>query len=394
MSGLAVFGLKYPSLLQFDKGMDDDVIRSNLRSLYGIEHAPCDTYLRERLDEVEPASIRRSFTSVFSAVQREKMLEPFRFIDGSYLISVDGTGYFYSDKVHCNQCCQKHHRDGSVSYYHQMLAAVLVHPDQSSVLPLAPEPILKQDGKKKNDCERNAARRLLGDLRREHPHLKVTIVEDGLASNAPHIQTLRELGMNFILGAKQGDHAFLFDWVNTSEVSTFEKTSRDGKHYRFRFINGVPLNESNLDCNINFLECWETGSNGKVQHFSWVTDFSLSCDNVYHIMRGGRARWRIENETFNTLKNQGYHFEHNFGHGQKNLSTIMAFLMLLAFLVDQVQALACDVFKQAVVASKGNKRFWTRVRSVFTELYVNSWGDMYMAFIYGRKAPLLVPDTS
>ena len=240
MSGLAVFGLKYPSLLQFDKGMDDDVIRSNLRSLYGIEHAPCDTYLRERLDEVEPASMRRAFTSVFSAVQREKMLEPFRFIDGSYLISVDGTGYFFSDKVHCDQCCQKHHRDGSVSYYHQVLAAVLVHPDQSCVLPLAPEPILKQDGKKKNDCERNAARRLLGDLRREHPHLKVTIVEDGLASNAPHIQTLRELGMNFILGAKEGDHAFLFDWVNKSEVSTFEKKGRDGKYYRFR-DNATPI---------------------------------------------------------------------------------------------------------------------------------------------------------
>jgi len=88
-----------------------------------------------------------------------------------------------------------------------MLAAAIVHPDQSCVLPLAPEPILKQDGKKKNDCERNAAQRLLHDLRREHPHLKLTIIEDGLASNAPHIETLRSLNMNFILGAKEGDHA-------------------------------------------------------------------------------------------------------------------------------------------------------------------------------------------
>jgi len=148
-----------------------------------------------------------------------------------------------------------------------------------------------------------------------------------------------------------------------------------------------------MDCNVNFLECWETQSNGKVQHFSWVTDFTLTCDNIYDIMRGGRARWKIENETFNTLKNQGYHFEHNFGHGQRNLSSVMAFLMLQAFLIDQVQALACEVFQQAVIASKGKKRFWTRVRSSFTEMYVDTWEDMYMAFIYGRHTHL-IPNTS
>ena len=55
MSGLAVFGLKFPSLLQFDKGRDDEIIRHNLQTLYGIKQAPCDTYLRERLDDVDPA---------------------------------------------------------------------------------------------------------------------------------------------------------------------------------------------------------------------------------------------------------------------------------------------------------------------------------------------------
>jgi len=394
MSGLAVFGLKFPSLLQFDKGLDDAVIKHNLTTLYGIQRAPCDTYFRERLDEVTPESIRKPFKSVIAAVQRGKMLEKLKFIDGSYLVSVDGTGYFYSDHIHCDQCCEKHHRDGSVSYYHQILGAVLLHPDLPCVLPLAPEPILKQDGSKKNDCERNAAKRLLQHLRREHPHMKLTIIEDGLASNAPHIETLRELKMNFILGAKEGDHAFLFDWVNKSEVTWYEKVDKHGNHYRFRFINKIPLNESNMDCDVNFLECWETNPKGKVQHFSWVTDFTLTCTNVYHIMRGGRARWKIENETFNTLKNQGYHFEHNFGHGKQYLSTVMAYLMLLSFLIDQVQALACEMFQQAIIASKGKKRFWTRVRSVFTEMYVDSWEDMYQAFIYGRKAPTLTPNTS
>jgi len=394
MSGLALFGLKYPSLLQFDRGMDDKIIRHNLSTLYGIKHAPSDTWFRERLDEVTPEQIRKSFKSIISAVQRGKELDNFKFIDGSYLASVDGTGYFFSDSVHCDQCCERKHKDGSVSYYHQMLAAVIVHPDVRQVLPLAPEPILKQDGNTKNDCERNAAKRLLNDLRREHPHLKLTVIEDGLASNAPHIQTLRDLNMNFILGTKKGDHAFLFDWVDKSEVEWHEKTDDKGKHYKFRFINQIPLNKANLDCEVNFLEVWETSTKGRVQHFSWVTDFTLTHTNVYEIMRGGRARWKIENETFNTLKNQGYHFEHNFGHGKKHLSTVMAHLMLLAFLMDQVQALACEMFQQAVIGRKGNKRFWFYLRSAFIQMYVESWSDMYQSFIYGQKASILTPNTS
>ena len=394
MSGVAIFGLKYRSLLQFDRDRVDETISHNLSALYGIKRVPCDTYFRERLDEISPKQTRKAFKSIISTVQRGKALEPFRFIDGSYLVSMDGTGYFFSDNIHCSQCCEKHHRDGTVSYYHQMLAAVIVHPDMQHVLPLAPEPILKQDGQTKNDCERNAGIRLLQDLRREHPHLKLTIIEDGLASNAPHIATLREHHMNFILGAKESDHAFLFDWVNRSNVTEYEKKDKTGKHYRFRYINEVPLNSLNMDCHVNFLECWETSPKGKVQHFSWVTDFTLSNENIYQIMRGGRARWRIENETFNTLKNQGYHFEHNFGHGEKNLSTVMAHLMLLAFLMDQVQGFTCSMFQQAMIASKGKLRFWRRVRSVFTEMYVNSWDDMYSGFIYGRKVPTFTPNTS
>jgi len=394
MSGVAIFGLKYPSLLQFDKDRVDEIIGHNLNTLYGIKHVPSDTYFRERLDILSPEQVRKTFKSIIATVQRGKALESFKFIDGSYLVSVDGTGYFFSENIHCDQCCERHHRDGSVSYYHQMLGAVIVHPDLKCVLPLAPEPILKQDGSNKNDCERNAAKRLLQDLRREHPHMKLTIIEDGLASNAPHIATLREHGMNFILGAKESDHAFLFDWVNTSQVTECEKKDEKGNHFRFRFMNKVPLNGSNMDCEVNFLECWQTNAKGKVMHFSWVTDFTLDCENVYQIMRGGRARWKIENETFNTLKNQGYHFEHNFGHGKKNLSTIMAQLMLLAFLIDQVQALSCQMFQQSIIECKGKMRFWRRVRSVFTEMYVNSWDEMYSAFIYGRKAPVLTPNTS
>lgn len=393
MSGLALFSLKYPSLLKFDNDRADDIIQHNLRSLYGIRNVPCDTYLRERLDQMPPRLLRKTFSTLFAQLQRGNELTPFQFMDDHYLLSVDGTGYFSSHQVHCEQCCIKNHRDGSKTYYHQLLGAALVHPNHSHVLPFAPEPILKQDGNKKNDCEREASKRLLTDLRREHPHLKLIVIEDGLASNGPHIQLLTSLDMRFILGAKPKDHTFLFDWVENSTVQWHELTDEKGHHHRFKFINRVPLNDSHFDCEVNFLEYWETTPKGKVIHFTWVTDLELTPSTIYTIMRGARARWRIENETFNTLKNQGYHFEHNFGHGENHLATIMAYLMLLAFLIDQIQGLCCQLFKEAVIKAKSRSRFWEKLRAKFTDFLVGTWEDMYLSYLHPPKISL-IPDTS
>ena len=102
--------------------------------------------------------------------------------------------------------------------------------------------------------------------------------------------------------------------------------------HRFRFVHDMPLNASHPHVRVNFLEYWEIRPH-QVQHWSWVTDLRVHQRTVYHLMRGGRARWKIENETFNTLKNQGYHFEHNYGHGEQHLSVVFATLMMLAFLV-------------------------------------------------------------
>jgi hypothetical protein len=401
MSGLAVFGLKYPSLLQFDRdARTDETVRANLSSLYAIERAPCDTALRERLDEVDPQALRGVFKRVFAQLQRGKGLEGFTCLDGHYLLSVDGTGYFCSSSVHCKHCCEKHHKDGRVTYSHQMLGAVVVHPEQREVFPLAPEPIVKGDGATKNDCERNAAKRLLADVRREHPHLRLIVVEDGLASNGPHIKLLKALDMRFIVGAKPADHKALFEWVASTErmhsgaVKYVEHTDAQGSHHRFRYLNGVPLNDTHFDLEVNFLEYWETRPTGKVQHFSWVTDLPIDDANVMALMRAARARWRIENETFNTLKSQGYCFEHNFGHGKKHLSTVFAYLMMLAFLIDQVQQRCCTLF-QAAQAKAGRARyFWERVRVLCLGSELTGWEMLYRALAFGYRSEIIIHDTS
>jgi DDE family transposase len=396
MSAFAMFSLKSPSLLAFDKQR----VEGNLETIYGIPRAPCDTRMRERLDPVSPESLRPSFTSVFRQLQRGKALEDMVFLDGHYLVALDGTGYFSSPTIHCASCLQKVHRNGSITYYHQMLGAALIHPDFREVIPLMPEPIIKQDGTEKNDCERNAAKRFIAKLRRDHPHLKFIITEDSLSSNAPHIETLHDHGCHYILGVKEGDHAYLFKQVQAAEeagrVTSYDRHDRAaGVVHRFRFVNDMPLNESRSDVRVNFIEYWEV-SPDKVQHFSWVTDFRVNKANVYKLMRGGRARWKIENETFNTLKNQGYNFDHNYGHGEQNLSVVLAVLMMLAFLVDQTQQLCCALFR-AVWEKLGSKRLlWERMRALFFGYALESMRQLLEALFYGLKksAPQFHVDTS
>ena len=194
MSAFALFSLKSPSLLAFDKERTE----GNLHRVYGIERVPCDTAMREMLDPVEPASLRPLFTDIFRALQRGKALEEMVFVEGHYLLALDGTGYFSSQQIHCASCLEMHHRNGTVTYHHQMLSAALVHPDKREVIPLMPEPIIKQDGADKNDCERNAAKRLIAKLRQDHPHLKVIVTEDSLSSNAPHIEVLQDHHLHYI----------------------------------------------------------------------------------------------------------------------------------------------------------------------------------------------------
>ena len=213
MSAFAMFSLKSPSLLAFDK----ERAEGNLETIYGIERVPCDTHMREILDPVSPEWLRPLFKSVFRQLQRGKALEDMVFLDGYYLLALDGTGYFSSQTIHCASCLHKVQRNGSITYYHQLLGAAILHPDCRAVIPLMPEPIIKQDGTEKNDCARNAAKRFMSKLRQDHPHLQFIVTEDSLSSNAPHIETLHDHGCHYILGVKEGDHAYLFNQVQRAE---------------------------------------------------------------------------------------------------------------------------------------------------------------------------------
>jgi hypothetical protein len=235
MAGFAVFALKAESLLAFDKQRCSDEV--NLKSIFGLKQVPCDTQMRTILDEVDPQQLRPAFTAVFRQLQRGNALEAFVFFQGHYLLALDGTSYFSSENIHCPSCLEKKSRNGKVAYSHQMLGAVLVHPDLREVIPLFPEPIIKQDGDTKNDCERNASRRCLTRFRQEHPKLPVIVVEDALSANAPHLADLHDHNMRFIIGIKPGSHGFLFEQMQTAcetgqaHVLTLEDSAGTLHHY-------------------------------------------------------------------------------------------------------------------------------------------------------------------
>jgi len=281
-----------------------------------------------------------------------------------------------------------------------MLGAAIIHPDVRAVIPLRPEPIVQPDGTAQNDGERHATKRFIAKLRQDHPHLTCIITEESLSSNAPHIETRHDAGCRSILGGKEGEHAYVCKHVQAAaeagHVTDYERQDRAaGVIHRFRCVNDMPLNASRVDVRGNFIAYWEIGPD-QVQHCSWVTDVRVSKRNVYKLMRGGRARWKMANETFNTLKNQGYNFEHNYGHGEQNLSVVFAMLMMLAFVVDQSQQLCCALFR-AVWAKLGSKRLlWERLRALFYDDLLESRRELLEALWYGfvRSRPILMTNTS
>ena len=195
MSGFALFSLKDPSLLAFEKRGSDETIKN----IYHIEKIPSDTNMRTILDEVDLEEIMPVFKKTLALLQRGKGLEDMVFYDGHYLISNDGTGYFSSESIRCEECLVKNHSNGDTEYHHGFLGSAIVHPDKKIVIPLRPEPIKNADGKEKNDCERNASKRWIASFRREHPHMKAIVVEDALASNAPHLKDIQNADLRYII---------------------------------------------------------------------------------------------------------------------------------------------------------------------------------------------------
>lgn len=367
MSALAMMFFQDPSVLSFQRRMHDRMQASNLKSMFAVNHIPSDSALRQTLDAIPTQAILPAFPILLKRLQRGKQLVAYKMESGHHLIALDGTQYFSSQKINCPSCLTYKGTRKATRYSHQILQAVMLNPHMRQVLPLAPEPVANSDGHTKQDCEINAGKRIVGKIRRAHPKLKMAITADGLYSKQPFIDALKAFRFSFILVAKPTDHKLLFEWVE--ELDGLENCGRlqfcddKGRSHVYRWVNKVPLNGSRNADQVNFFEYWLKVNQKVTYHNSWVTDFQVDKNNVVELVRAGRARWKIENETFNTLKNQGYHIKHNFGHGRRYLSNTFFVLNLLAFYIHQIMELCDKGYQHCRSKFSSRKEYWNNLRS-------------------------------
>ena len=366
MSALAMMFFQDPSVLSFQRRMQHSLQSCNLKTMFAVDTIPSDSALRQTLDAVPTQAIHPAFSMLLQRLQRGKQLVAYKLESGHHLIALDGSQYFSSKNINCPNCLTYRGAKGSVRYSHQILQAVMLNPHMRQVLPLAPEPVANTDGNTKQDCEINAAKRIVKKIRAAHPKLKLIITADGLYSKQPFVDVVKDARMSFILVAKPTDHKLLFEWVDELDglgQSGHLRFSDDkGRRHVYRWVNQVPLNGSRDADQVNVFEYWLQANQKVTYHNSWVTDIKVGKNNIVELVQAGRARWKIENETFNTLKNQGYHIEHNFGHGQRYLSNNFFILNLLAFYIHQILELCDRGYQYCRSKFSSRKEYWNNLR--------------------------------
>ncbi len=391
MSGFAMFYLQDPSLLEFQRRFERELEANNLRTVFDIEQIPGDTQLREIIDTHDPQPISGVFCEYFRRLQRGKHLEQFRFLEEGYLLTMDGTEYFRSQAINCPRCLHSRSSTRGDSYYHQILQTTLVHPEKPQVLPLAPEFINNSDGQTKQDCEFSAAKRLIPRIRAEHRQLPIVLVADSLHAKTPIVRLLKQQRMSYLLTAKPADHKSLFEDIDGLRrgnlLDRYEWSDSRGVRYCYEWVNQVALTGAKDAVNVNFIEFRIIKKGKQTYHNSWITDIEVSQENVKRLVRAARARWKIENEGFNTLKNQGYHLEHNFGHGNTHLSSAFFLLNLLGFYLHQILELTDRLYQRCRAEFSARTEFWNIIRATFRLFIFEDWEQVLSRIIAPAQPP-------
>ena len=267
----------------------------------------------------------------------------------------------------------------------------MVKPDSPHVLSLPPECIVPQDGHEKQDCERAAVKRWLAHHHPRYRPRTVTYLGDDLYANQALCQLIdHTYDQFFLFVCKPDSHTTLYAWLTALEKAEGLETKQvrhlNGKHgeiWSYRFVNDVPLRAGDDALMVNWFELTITHEEtGKVlYHNAWVTNHALSSQHVAQLATLGRARWKVENENFNVLKNRGYRFEHNYGHGKQYLSMVLLSLLLLAFLFHTVLHLSCLIYQAIREALVSRRTFFNDLRALTRYLYFPSWDEL-LTFMY------------
>lgn len=377
LSAFALFFMGSPSFLAHQRALEEGHGRSNCQTLFGMAAIPTDAYIRLMLDGAPTAAFDPLF---FKTIETEGVLAPFQRLGGRALIALDGTEHFCSRKIHCPRCSTRKRSDGGTEYFHAFLGATIVAPGHQQVLPLPPEFIAPQDGAEKQDCERNAAKRWLqrhGSAVAAH---RAVFLGDDLFACQPIAAAIQQAGGNFILTCKPASHKTIAEYIHGAELdehrqSTITRGRRTTTIYRW--LSAVPLRDTDDALTVTWFSVEILNHTGKrTYHNSFVTDLAVTATSVAELAACGRARWKIENETFNVLKTGGYNLEHNFGHGKRTLASLLVVLNLLAFAFHSAARLAVLAWREAVAARGATYRFFEHLRTVTIYVVFQDWDHL------------------
>ena len=406
LGAFSAFYMQLPSFLSHQKHLQHAKGQNNARTLFGVTDIPCDNQIRNLLDPFNPTYLDGVYLEVFENLNQQGSLEPFRVLDGQLLVALDGTQYYSSTNIHCQNCLRRQSAKGPTRYSHTAITPVIVCPGRSEVIALPPEFIMPQDGHDKQDCERVAGKRWIAKHARQIAPDGVTLLGDDLYSNQPFCESALKHGFNLILTCKPESHPTLYErlafWQQTGATQEVESRQRRRGVMNvmlYRYINDVFLRSGQDALSVNWLEIIEVhGKTGQqLYQNSFVTTHHLDHENVAEIARAGRSRWKIENENNNVLKNKGYHLEHNFGHGKRYLSAFLLSLNLIAFLFHTVLAWCDDRYALLRKTLARRQTFFDDIQALTRYMVFKSWQHMMAFMIRGLELEDEIgatPDTS
>jgi hypothetical protein len=380
-SAFSIFFTQSPSFLSFQRTMQQAKGRNNAHSLFQVEHIPSDNHIRQTLDPVPPATLFPVYDAAYQALREHGVIESFRAVHDTVLIALDGTWYSSSQKIHCPNCSCLEHKNGEKTYYHSAVTPVIVAPGQPQAIALRPEFITPQDGHTKQDCEIAAAKRWLEKNAALYAPLKATLLGDDIYAHQPFCRRSLLHDLHFLFVCKPESHKTLYDWIGLlqtgRQLRTLKTRVKKGAHWQtftYRYANQVPLAEGDDALQVNWCEVTVTNAQGEVLYRNgFITDFTLTDENVAAIVAAGRARWKIENENNNTLKTKGYHLEHNFGHGKEHLASLLAAMNILAFLLHTWLSCTDAHYRLIRATLPTRKTFFDDLRALTRYLPFASW---------------------
>ena len=342
IEGLMLFLLKLGSRRQVRFELDSPAALENLVRLSGC---PQDTVahgdtLDHFLGHVPPAGVHRLRREMVRRLIRMKALDEGRLF-GHFLVVLDGTGQLYFRQRHCKHCLTKTVH-GKTQYYHHVLEAKLVTPS-GLALSVGSEFIENSDPKAtKQDCELKAFARLAPRLKKDFPQLLLCLCLDALYANGGVLDICRQNQWKYFITFKEGSMPAVWkEYQTLRELCPQNRkkyTTDEDLQQTFAWVEDLEyVDDQGHRQQFHAFQCHEKGRQD-TKFFAWLTNFTIRPENVVALAnRGGRCRWKIENEGFNIQKNGGFNLEHAYGTGDRQIKNYYVLLQIAHMILQLIE---------------------------------------------------------